>query len=526
MNALAEKQCFSKHKERKMYKKSFKAGCIILMSANMITRLLGFFYRIYMSRTIGTEGMGLYQLIMPIYMLSYSLTSSGITTTVSRLTAQQCAKSKEQNAVKILHTALGMCLFLSLMLAVFLFFFSSGISQYIIKDMRTAMPLKILSPCIPFMACGSCIRGYFLGKQEHVFPASSQVFEQTVRMVSIAVIMTYFAPEGIEKSCSAAVVGIVLGEIFSFILTLFFYFFADKKVRGKATMSYSSAFFAVFATAFPLTASRAAGSAISAAENILIPIRLSYFPGCKNALSQYGALTGMLMPLIQFPSSLILAVSVSLIPVLTKAQTLKNTIAARRTVNKTVMFTAIVSCGAAVFFCVFSKQVCTAVYGKPELSGLLKALSILCPAMYLHITLIGILNSLGKQVEIFINGLAASAVSIFFIYFLMPRYGLWAYIYGCFAAQCTALVMSILIVQSTFDITAVALKYYFYSFLCSMSAAIIASFIQSALHISTCFSALLMGLLYLCLLIKTGTLDVSAFIGTNGLRLGRKTKGN
>lgn len=507
-----------------MYKKSFTSGCIILMSANMITRLLGFFYRIYMSRAIGTEGMGLYQLIMPLYMLGYSLTSSGITTTVSRLTAQQCAKSCSQNAVKILHTALLMCLTLSCALTFILFFGAEQVSQYIIKDVRTCMPLRLLSLCFPFMACGSCIRGYFIGKQEHVFPASSQIFEQTVRMISIAAIMTFFAPQGIEKSCAAAVVGIALGELFSFLLTIFFYCFADKKEHRKATMSYSSAFLAVSAMAIPLTASRAIGSAISALENILIPLRLSYFGGCSNALSQYGALTGMVMPLVQFPASLIGAVSVSLIPALTSAQTLKNTISAHRTVTKTIAFTAIVSCGAAVFFCMFSSQVCQTVYGQPELSKLLKALSILCPAMYLHITLIGILNSLGKQIHIFINGLLGSAVNIFFIYFFMPKYGLWAYIYGCFAGQCAALLMSIIIVQGTFNITSVALKYYFFSFLCSMSAAIITSFVQKYLKINTYFAALLMGALYLCLLIKTETLDVSMFINTKGVRIGKKNQ--
>ncbi|MCI1931174.1 MAG: polysaccharide biosynthesis protein [Clostridia bacterium] len=507
-----------------MFKKSFTTGCIILMSANMITRLLGFFYRIYMSRAIGTEGMGLYQLIMPIYMLGYSLTSSGITTTVSRLTAQECAKGSSQNAVKILHTALFMCLTLSCALTLALFFGAGNVSLYIIKDARTCMPLKLLSLCFPFMACGSCIRGYFLGKQEHIFPASSQIFEQTVRMISIAAIMTFFAPKGIEKSCVAAVMGIALGETFSFLLTIFFYCFADKKSRRKSYISYSSAFLAVTAMALPLTASRAIGSAISAVENILIPLRLSFFGGCNNALSEYGALTGMIMPLIQFPASLIGAVSVSLIPALTSAQTLKNTISAHRTVTKTIAFTAIVACGASVFFCMFSTQVCQTVYGKPELSKLLKALSILCPAMYLHITLVGILNSLGKQIHIFITGLISSAVNIFFIYFLMPKYGLWAYIYGCFAGQCVALLISIIIVQNTFNITAVALKYFFFSFICSISAAIITNYVQRYLNINTYLSAVLMGALYLCLLIKTDTLDISMFINSKGLRIRNKNK--
>ena len=66
-----------------MRKKSIIKGAVILTSANLITRIMGFFYRIYMSDTIGSEGIGLYQLVMPIYLLSGSITSSGFSTTVS-----------------------------------------------------------------------------------------------------------------------------------------------------------------------------------------------------------------------------------------------------------------------------------------------------------------------------------------------------------------------------------------------------------------------------------------------------------
>lgn len=146
-----------------MHKKAIIKSAIILTSANIITRVLGFFYRIYMSKTIGAEGMGLYQIITPLYLLIWAISSSGLSTTMSKLTAQEKAKGQQGNAEKILTISLIISVAIALCLSISVHNFAEEISQYIIKDKRTTLSLKWLSPCFPFMAAGSVIRGYFLG---------------------------------------------------------------------------------------------------------------------------------------------------------------------------------------------------------------------------------------------------------------------------------------------------------------------------------------------------------------------------
>ena len=166
------------------------------MAANLTTRFMGFYYRIYMSRAIGNEGMGLYQLIMPIYMLAWSITSSGLTTTVSKLTAEENAKREFGNTKRILYISMLISLTISLSLSCLLFISADFTAEYIVKDVRTAMPLRILSLCFPFMACGSCIRGSFMGMQKQLFPALSQVLEQAVRIIAIFALSSFFLPYG------------------------------------------------------------------------------------------------------------------------------------------------------------------------------------------------------------------------------------------------------------------------------------------------------------------------------------------
>ena len=147
-----------------MYKKSIIRGAVILTAANLITRIMGFFYRVYMSDAIGSEGMGLYQLVMPIYLLSWSVTSSGFSTAVSRITAN-AAKRRFADTEKTIASAAALCISVSLAVAALMFFFADKAALYILGDERTAISLKILSFAIPFMSVGSCVRGYFFGGQ-------------------------------------------------------------------------------------------------------------------------------------------------------------------------------------------------------------------------------------------------------------------------------------------------------------------------------------------------------------------------
>ena len=224
-----------------MYKKSIVKGAAILTAANLITRVMGFFYRIYMSDAIGAEGIGLYQLVMPIYLLSWSITSSGFSTTISRLTARENAKKRYGNISKIITTSVLLCIIISLATSLVMFFGADFIAEEIIKDYRTAISLKILAFAVPFMAAGSCVRGYFLGMQQQGIPAASQVLEQTVRIVVIVVLAPMLAAKGLEYACAAAVIGVLLGEAFSCIFTIISYNGFKKKADYKRTDDLSTA---------------------------------------------------------------------------------------------------------------------------------------------------------------------------------------------------------------------------------------------------------------------------------------------
>lgn len=429
-----------------MKKNSLITGALILTAASIITRILGFIYRIYMSNVIGSEGIGLYQLIIPIYTLAWSISASGFSTTISKLVAQEYAKKEYGNMGRIIKQSAAMTLLIGLILAFFLYSFADWIGLNLLKDGRTVLALKALALCFPFMAAGSSVRGYFYGIQYSSIPAYSQVIEQVIRMLVIFILSDYLVPLGLNYACLAAIAGICLGEIISFVYVIaaYKYFKHKNKLTKKPSTSSITLIHSILVMAVPLTANRVIGSFLSAVENTLIPQKLiEYGYSSSTAMSEYGKITGMAMPLLQFPSAFLVSLSISLVPAISEALAVKNKRRVNYTISKALQFTSIIGVAVTIIFLAFPNEISSAVYNSDEVGQMLYYLSWLSPFLYLHIILSGILNGLGEQMFIFKIHLLTSGISILFIYLYMPVYGMNAYIVGSIISFLAADYLSI-----------------------------------------------------------------------------------
>ena len=419
-------------------------GTLLLASANFITKCMGFYNRIFLSAQIGAEGIGLYQLILPLYALTWSITSAGLTTTISRLTAQENMRQKSGNIGRLVKQSVCISLCISLLLSGFLFTCSDWIALHILHDNRTTLSLRLLAFAIPFMAAGSCLRGFFMGLQQMLIPACSQVLEQVLRIGTIMLLAGVFVPKGLSYACFAAVCGIVLGEITSCLFTLYHYFRFKRrhKLVKRPSLSSMVCLSMILSMAMPLTASRIVSSVLSALENILIPQRLVLY-GMTNteALTAYGELTGMVMPLLMLPSVLLMAFSVSLVPEISEACAASQNTRIRRTVSVTLLFTCILGVGAACVFAVFPQEICYIFYRRSSLGNLLFPLAFLCPMLYAQTVLHGLLNGLGEQLFLFWCHMISSLLTIGFVWFGVPYYGMQAFCWGWF---CSLLVATLL----------------------------------------------------------------------------------
>lgn len=435
-----------------MYRQTIIKGAIILTVANIVTRIIGFFYRIFMAKTIGAEGMGLYQLITPIYLLVWSVSASGLSTTMSKLTAQEKARGYMGNVKRILHLSLIGTIIISLIFSVTLYRFSEIIALVIVKDSRTALSLRIISLCFPFMSAGSILRGYYLGLQNTSISAISQVLEQCVRMVVIYLLAGLLIPKGLEYACSAAVWGMAIGEVISFLYVLIYYIFKRKKY-ASSTLSYKGALSMILSMAIPLTLNRMAGSLFSTAENILLPQQLQVYGLTQGeSISLLGRLTGMAMPLITFPSSLLTALATATMPAISESYALKKHNRIKSTLHQSLTFTAIISAFTTGIFIAFPTELGILIYSQRQIGDMLKILAILCPFMYTQVTMSAVLNGLGEQLFIFKIGLLSSTINLCAICFAVPFFGINGFIYPWILNSIIVTFVTIYKVNNTLEI--------------------------------------------------------------------------
>lgn len=412
-----------------MSKKSLIAGTLILTGASFITRILGFIFRIYMSNIMGAEGMGLYQLVFPIYMLIWATSSAGLALAVSKKVAEFTSKKQHRDAIKTLNASLLLVLPLSLVISVILFFGANPIATKFVHEPKTMLSIKLLASCVPFMATACCIKGYFQGRQEMTVPALTQIGEQVARMVIIYLFSGYFIPKGLEYACALGVLGMCVGEFSSCIFAIIMYKIKKSKlhVQKSAPSSYRYANLAstLFTIAVPITANRFLTSSLQSVENILIPIQLQRFGlSPSSALGTYGMFSGMALPLLFFPSMVTASISTVLVPAISEAVATRNKYMLQTTLSKAIQFSALIGVGATALFLTFPNEIAMACYGKNEVGELLKLLAIICPFLYLQNILTGAMNGLGLQRLTFKGNVIGSAICIALILLIVPLKGI------------------------------------------------------------------------------------------------------
>lgn len=507
-----------------MSKRTIIKGAAILTAANLITRIMGFFNRIYMSNAIGTTGMALYQLVMPIYILSWSITSSGFSTAISRITAKENAKRHYGNISKTVTVAICLCMMISLAVSLVMYFGSDFIAANLIKDSRTAVSLKILAFAVPFMASGSCIRGYFIGMQQQAIPALSQVLEQTIRIIVIAVLAPLLSQKGLEYACAAAITGVLLGEAFACLFVVVSYKGLSKKARYTTyadDISSAQCVTMILSMAIPLSATRISSSLLSAYENILIPQKLMlYGQSGEDAMIAFGNLTGMALPLIQLPSSFLMAISTTLVPALSATQATGSVTRSAYVADRSIKFTILSGLCFTGVFMLFPHEICRIVYSNADIGDLLIKLAVICPFLYLYITLSGILNGLGCHSLIFKLSLLTSCINLSFIYFLMPKIGTDAFILGMTVGLTSAVLISVRSISKITNMKFSFLQNFFVPLLCTFVSLFAVKFLILDKSFSTSmvlFHIAVFCVVYAALLLVCGVIskkDIAAVTAT------------
>ena len=416
-------------------------GTLFLTGAGFLSRILGFFYRIFLSRTIGAEGLGIYQMIFPIYGICFSLCAGSIQTALSRLIASRPKRTKETFTVGLFIA----CSF-SLLLAVLIRNGSDFIAIHILREPRCAPLLPTLALAIPFTALHACICGYYYGKEKVRIPAIAQLVEQCIRIAAVFLIADIWTSQERELTALIAVFGLAAGEAGSamFALAVFLISSGNFPKSFAEPSSDSASMYGSFVEsakplltmAAPLMANRLVMNLLQSLEAIMIPNRLESFGMTgSQALSIYGVLTGMAMPFILFPSAIVHSLAVILLPTIARQQADRNHLGILK--NLTISFRSILAMGILCVgvFTVFGKELGNLVFHDSDAGTFITILAWLCPFLYLAAAMGSVLNGLGHTTLTFLHNIASLLLRLAFVFFGIPLFGIHAVLWGMLASE-------------------------------------------------------------------------------------------
>jgi len=426
-------------------------GTFILSAAGILTRMIGFYYRIFLSNTIGATGIGLYQMIFPMYGLCISFAVTGIQMAISKYVAAGYARKDYRGILQILKAGLSISLYLSIFISFVLSLFSGFIAEEIIGDVRCQHLLKLAAYAIPCCAIHGCIIGYFLGKSQTVIPAAAQLFEQISRVGVVYIIALLTAKEGEYLSPNAAMAGLFVGELVSTLICLcalgnevysikrllkntdFSNTISQKKNTVITEINYHKK---ILSLSYPITLSRVITSVIMSFEAVLILYCLKkYGLGHEESIRIYGVLTGMAMPFIFFPSTITGAISAMILPSVSESESAGDYVKIAKTTTTVVKYCFSIGIFFATLFYIYGYGIGTTLFHNTDAGTFISILSWLCPFMYLGSTLSSILNGLGHTKITFGVNLSVAFSKVAFIWLLIPVYGIKGYLWGLLISE-------------------------------------------------------------------------------------------
>ncbi|MEH7440455.1 stage V sporulation protein B [Neobacillus drentensis] len=409
----------------------FLKGTFILLIAGFITRVLGFIYRIVLARSIGEEGVGLYMMAYPTFILVVTITQLGLPVAISKNIAEAEARRDYAEIKKILVVSLAITIGLSIIITPALILLAPFLSTTLFTDPRTYYPLMAIAPALPIIAVSSVLRGYFQGRQNMRPSAISQVLEQFVRISIIATATKTFLPYGVEYAAAAAMGASVLGELLSliYLLTMFklkkrfklrknFFQFIHK---GKRT------FKDLMEIAIPTMGSRMIGSIAWFFEPIVVAHSLALAGVVAvNATKQYGALTGYAMPLLMLPSFVTFSLATSLVPAISEANSKNNHKLIEYRLQQALRFVFLTGGLAVIVLYVLADPLMQLMYGSAKGSYFIQIMAPFFLFYYYQGPLQAVLQALNLARAAMINSLIGAVVKTAVIFLLasQPAFGI------------------------------------------------------------------------------------------------------
>ena len=396
-------------------------SALLLTAVNLLLRLVGTSFGVYLSGRIGAEGIGLLQLVISVSGLATIAGMAGIRTATMYLTANQIGKHGPSGLKWVLSGCIRYSLICSGTVATLMYFLAPSIATAWLGHPETVKAIRTVSLFLPVICLTGVLTGYFIGAQRIGILTIVELFEQLI-CIALTVLFLNFSGRDAAKCCQS----VALGNGFASCLTLL-----SLTLLRLAEKQPSSPKFKIGKqlqqTALPLALADDLKAGISTTENLIVPKRLALFAGIVSPLAAFGIITGMVFPILMFPACILYGLSDLLIPELAHCHATGNSVRIQYLTAKSLKVASLYGLTLSGLVFLLAEPLCLRLYNNAEAGKQLSLYAILIPMLYCDTITDAAIKGLGQQKICVRYNILTSLLDVIFLYILLPKYGMVGY---------------------------------------------------------------------------------------------------
>lgn len=410
---------------------------LLLTGVNLLLRLVGTSFQVYLSRCIGAAGIGLLQLVLSVGNLSMVAGIAGIRTATMYLAAEEFGKGRPENVGRVLSACILYSILCSGAVSAGLFLGAPFLAEHWIGNIQIVPSLKLFAVFLPVVCLSGVMSGYFTAANRIGTLAAVEVAEQLCAMAVTLLSLTLWAGHDAERSCLCVVLGSGVSACLTLTLLVLLRIL-EKPGCGKPFPVRHR----LLRAAVPLAGADVVRSGIGTAENLLVPKRLAHYSGENDPMSAFGRISGMVFPIMMFPACILYALAELLIPELARC----NAAGRQKRIDHLVrrgLWSAMVYgmfFGGLVFL--LAQPLCIRLYRNAQAGQSLRVYAVMIPFLYCDAITDAMTKGLGQQRICVRYNIITSFLDVVFLFILLPVYGMKGYFISFLATHLLNFVLS------------------------------------------------------------------------------------
>ena len=397
-------------------------SAMLLTGVNLLLRLVGTSFQVYISGRIGAAGVGLLQLVMSVGGLSMVAGMAGIRTGAMYLTAEELGRKKSGNVTWVLSGCFLYSICFSGTVALCLYVYAPQIASAWIGNPHTADALRVFAAFLPATCLCGIMCGYFTAANRIGTLAAVEVAEQLCSMAVTMLALTFWAGDDAVKACICVILGSSTGMCLTLACLIWLRIREKSPSAPQIPVGHR-----LRQTALPLGAADVLKSGINTTENLMVPKRLALNTLVENPLAAFGCLSGMVFPILMFPACILFGLAELLIPELARCAAAGSSVRSQYLVKRSLKVAMLYGLLFGGLMVLMAEGLCLRLYGSPEAGRYLKYYALLVPMLYCDALTDAMTKGLGQQTACVRYNILTSAMDVVLLYLLLPGYGMAGY---------------------------------------------------------------------------------------------------